>query len=73
MTDHLSVGAAVFDPCSFPVEPFDVPARPCNLVYLTAFSSHDMKAFGSHLERALRDAAFTEFMVLQTLYASASP
>lgn len=49
MTDISSVGAAVSDPCTFLVEPFDVPAHPCNLTFLTAFSDQVMKALGSNL------------------------
>lgn len=51
MTDIPSVGAAVSDPFAWPVEPFEVPPHPCNLLFLQALSAHVMTTLGKRLHR----------------------
>ena len=49
MTDATLVSAAVPDPISWPVEPFEVPPHPCNSEFLAALSAHVMKTLGERL------------------------
>lgn len=51
MTDTTSVGAAVSDALSWPVEPFEVPPHPCNLKFLDALSINLMKTLGDCVHR----------------------